>query len=73
MDQPPTRNKDPRTNNPLNKTAGIKALSSKASQRRYRSGGIFDALRPEDLNRPGIIRESKGTKTPKPPETKNHQ
>ncbi|MCI34183.1 hypothetical protein A2U01_0055401, partial [Trifolium medium] len=66
---------------PLNKAAGIKALSSKAIQtqpqglrrirRRCRSGGRPGALRPADLNRPGKIRESKSRRTPIQPETKN--
>ncbi|KAK2394923.1 hypothetical protein QL285_056700 [Trifolium repens] len=63
MDQPPTWNKDQRTNNPLNIAAGIKVLSSKTIQtqshglrrirRRCRSRVRHDALRAVDLNRPG--------------------
>jgi hypothetical protein len=62
MDQPPTWNKDQRTNNPLNIVAGIKVLSSKTIQtqshglrrirRRCRSRDKPDDLRPVDLNRP---------------------
>ncbi|AES88613.1 hypothetical protein MTR_4g059830 [Medicago truncatula] len=48
MDRPPTRYQDPRTNNPLNKAAGIIVFSSQ----NWRGRNPED-LKPADLNRPG--------------------
>lgn len=67
MDRPPTRYQDPRSSNPLNKSAGIKLFRAtireqsqglQRTRKRYRSEGGHDASRPADLNRPENIRES---------------
>ena len=67
MDRPPARQQDPRSSNPLDKTAGIKLFQatlweqSQGLQRtrwRYRTEVGPDASRPADLNRPENIRES---------------
>jgi hypothetical protein len=75
MDQPQRRNKDSRTNNSLNKAAGIKALSGKknpntvtwaeTNKKTVLEGGRYDALRLADLNRPETSKNRIGNKNTK--------
>jgi hypothetical protein len=71
MEQPSTR-KEPSTNNPLNKAAGIITLSSITIQtqshelrrisRQSQKGDKPNALRPADLNRPGASEKQRALK-----------